>query len=79
MAGRGSSVQYPFSTDIEEGGIPPNGVQEILVDFDPSYKVDRKSGTVKQRLEPSSEAFEQLSAVRELRLAELGKLGPEVK
>eukprot|EP00435_Cladocopium_sp_Y103_P009743 s813_g2.t1 len=43
-------VQYPFSTDIEEGGIPPDGSQEILVDFDPGYKVDRKSGTVKQRM-----------------------------
>lgn len=31
-------VQYPFSTDIEEGGIPPDGSQEILVDFDPGYK-----------------------------------------
>ena len=35
-------VQYPFSTDIEEGGIPPDGSQEILVDFDPGYKA-RKS------------------------------------
>ena len=31
-------MQYPFSTDIEEGGIPPDGSQEILVDFDPGYK-----------------------------------------
>ena len=35
-------VQYPFSTDIEEGGIPPDGSQEILVDFDPGYKAEAK-------------------------------------
>lgn len=37
-------MQYPFSTDIEEGGIPPDGSQEILVDFDPGYKA-RCEGT----------------------------------
>lgn len=36
-------VQYPFSTDIEEGGIPPDGSQEILVDFDPGYKASQSS------------------------------------
>eukprot|EP00931_Biecheleriopsis_adriatica_P045665 TRINITY_DN2614_c0_g1_i1.p1 TRINITY_DN2614_c0_g1~~TRINITY_DN2614_c0_g1_i1.p1 ORF type:complete len:5069 (-),score=1280.39 TRINITY_DN2614_c0_g1_i1:105-14627(-) len=43
-------VQYPFSTDIEEGAIPPNATQELLVDFDPGYKADRKSGPIRQRM-----------------------------
>eukprot|EP00930_Biecheleria_cincta_P015308 TRINITY_DN12810_c0_g1_i1.p1 TRINITY_DN12810_c0_g1~~TRINITY_DN12810_c0_g1_i1.p1 ORF type:complete len:5041 (+),score=1000.88 TRINITY_DN12810_c0_g1_i1:126-15248(+) len=43
-------VVYPFSTDIEEGAVPPNGTQDVVVDFDPGYKVDRKSGTIRQRM-----------------------------
>jgi hypothetical protein len=43
-------VQPPFSVDIEEGSIASNSVQVLQVDFDPSYKTDRKNGKIQQRL-----------------------------
>lgn len=48
-------ASYPFSLDIEEGSIPSYGRQEILVAFDPAFKADHKSGTIRQKLIVSHE------------------------
>lgn len=43
-------VESPFDVDIEEGSIPPHGCQELQISFDPGYKADRKSSTVRKTL-----------------------------
>lgn len=43
-------VPQPFTVDVEEGCIPPHGSQEIIVDFYPGFKNDRKSGVEKRKL-----------------------------
>jgi adenylate kinase family enzyme len=43
-------VEYPFTVDEDEGIIPPHGTQQIMVEFDPSYKTDRKTGVTRKKL-----------------------------
>jgi hypothetical protein len=43
-------IAHPFSVEPMAGSIAPHSTLELTVEFDPRYKTDRKSGTVKKEL-----------------------------